>query len=70
MKTFTLTDDQVLEIFRQELKCTLDGLLQDYNNRERGSGLAIFDLDRMKDLEEIQQHIDAFKLVFSYYKTS
>jgi hypothetical protein len=67
MKTFTLTDEQVTEIFRQELSSTLEGLLQDYDNRENGSGFAIFDLDRMKDLEEIQQHIDAFKLVLSYY---
>ncbi len=32
-----------------------------------GTGMAIFDTNKKKDIAEIQRHIDAFKTVLKYY---
>jgi hypothetical protein len=36
-------------------------------NRKDDTGMAIFAIDKDKDIEKIKEHIKAFKLLISYY---
>lgn len=57
----------VEEIVKHELYSVLNSLQKDYRDREAGKGIALFHIDRKKDLAEIDKHIRAFKLVLKYY---
>ena len=51
--------------------CSMKGLVEsfeaDLELRKAGTGMAIFDTNKKKDIAEIQRHIDAFKTVLKYY---
>lgn len=49
------------------MKSTLECLEADLKKRKDGTGMAIFEKDKKKDLVLIKKHIDAFKLVLQYY---
>ena len=59
--------DLLEAITAAELKITLKSLQKDYKDRKAGKDIAIFNFDKAKDLAELKQHIDAFKLVGRYY---
>lgn len=62
-----VSSDLLEEIAAEELQRTLKSLQKDYKDRKAGKDIAIFNFDKNKDLAELQQHIDAFKLVGKYY---
>ena len=51
--------------------CSMKGLVEsleaDLELRKAGTGMAIFDKNKKKDIAEIQRHIDAFRTVLKYY---
>ena len=51
-----------------QLQHALKGLDLSYKQRKKNNKIMFFYTDRAKDLAEIKRHIDAFKLVISYYK--
>lgn len=57
----------VEEIVKHELYSVLNSLQKDYRDRKAGVGISIFDLNKDKDLAEIDKHIKAFKLILKYY---
>ena len=57
----------VTDIVRSDLGDVLKTLETDLKQRKKGKQLAIFHVDEKKDIEELQRHIDAFKLVLRYY---
>jgi len=59
--------DLLEAITAAELKITLKSLQKDYRDRKAGKQIYIFDSDKAKDLAELKQHIEAFKLVMKYY---
>jgi hypothetical protein len=61
-------DNRLLEeIAAAELKRTVASLKEDHKKRKAGVKIAIFDLDKAKDMAELKRHIDAFELVLKYY---
>jgi hypothetical protein len=62
-----ISSDLLEEIAAAELQRTLKSLQKDYKDRKAGKDIAIFNFDKAKDLAELKQHIDAFKLVGKYY---
>jgi len=64
---FEINCELLEEITAAELKRTLKSLQQDYKDRKAGKNITIFHLDKAKDVAELKQHIDAFKLVGKYY---
>jgi len=62
-----ISSDLLEEIAAAELQRTLKSLQKDYKDRKAGKDIAIFNFDKAADLAELQQHIDAFKLVGKYY---
>jgi len=61
-------DNSLLEeITAAELKRIVAYLKQDYKKRKAGVKIAIFDMDKAKDVAELKRHIDAFELVLKYY---
>jgi hypothetical protein len=60
--------DLLEEITAAELKRTVASLKEDYKNRKAGVKIAIFDMDKAKDVAELKRHIDAFELVLKYYR--
>jgi hypothetical protein len=65
--TVEVVDEQVDSIIRQELSWHLKIFEEDLAAREDGSGMAIFDTDRKKDIKAIKKHIKAFKLTLDYF---
>jgi hypothetical protein len=57
----------VNDIIRSELKETVKLLKLDLKNVKNRSGIAIFHVDRNKDIAEIKRHIEAFNIVLKYY---
>jgi hypothetical protein len=62
-----ISSDLLEEIAAAELQRTLKSLQKDHKDRKAGKDIAIFNFDKDKDLAELKQHIDAFKLVGRYY---
>ena len=61
-------DNSLLEeIAAAELKRTVASLKEDHKKRKAGVKIAIFDIDKAKDVAELKRHIDAFELVLKYY---
>ena len=54
-------------LVRAELKDDLKSLRADLKRRKRGEGCAIFHMNQVEDVKELQRHIDAFTLVLRYY---
>jgi hypothetical protein len=52
------------------MKSDLENLEVDLENRKAGTGIAVFDTNKKKDIAEIKRHIDAFKTVLKYYGES
>lgn len=64
---FEIDLDLADAITEANLRRILKSLQADYKNRKAGKKIAIFDTDKNRDLAELKQHIDAFKLVGRYY---
>jgi hypothetical protein len=62
-----ISSDLLEEITAAELQRTLKSLQKDAKDRKAGKKISIFSTDKDKDLAELKQHIDAFKLVGRYY---
>ena len=65
--TVELDWDTVDGITTSTMKSLLQSLEVDLENRKAGTGMAIFDTNKKKDIAEIKRHIDAFKTVLKYY---
>ncbi len=69
MATIEVDDVAAEALVIEELKLGIEILELDLIGRlNNPSGLGVFDNDRLKDIIEIQKHIDAFKLVLDWYK--
>ncbi len=69
MTTIEVDDTTVHNIVIEELKSSIEILEIDLIGRlDNQSILGVFDNDRLKDIIEIQKHIDAFKLVLDWYE--
>ena len=62
-----LSVDTVSGIILNDLKETLDSLERDLESRKSGNGFAIFDHDQQTDVKIIEKHVNAVKIVMSYY---
>lgn len=61
-------DNRLLEeIAAAELNRMVASLKEDHKKRKAGKNIAIFDMDKAKDVAELKRHIDAFELVLKYY---
>ena len=67
MVTVKLDYDTVDGIVVDQLIDTLENLKSDLENRKEGRGLAIFEHDKEEDVKIISEHVDAFKVVLSYF---
>ena len=65
--TVELDWDTIDKVATCAMKSVLENLEVDLENRKAGTGMAIFDTNKKKDIAEIQRHIDAFKTVLKYY---
>ena len=59
--------DTIDKVSTCAMKSILESLEYDLENRKAGTGMAIFDTNKKKDVAEIKRHIDAFKTVLKYY---
>lgn len=57
----------VNDIIRSDLSEVLKNLQDDLNRRKKGQQMAIFHVDKKKDIAQLKKHIDALKLVLRYY---
>ena len=55
-------------IVYNSLSDLLDTLETDYASRKQGTGMAIFDTDKDKDIKLLKKHIKAMKLILRYYR--
>jgi hypothetical protein len=55
------------EVVRGDLRSTLENLEHDRKKRKTKDGTAVFDLDQKRDIEILDEHIAAMKLVLRYY---
>jgi len=67
MVTVKLDHDTVDGIVVDQLIDTLENLQDDLEKRKDGSGLAIFEHDPKEDIKVLRDHVDAFKIVLSYF---
>ena len=65
--TVELDWDTMDKITTCSMKGVAESLEDDLEKRKAGTGMAIFDKNKKKDIAEIQRHIDAFKTVLKYY---
>jgi len=65
--TVELDYDTVDNIIVGQLVDTLEHLQEDLELRKTGSGLAIFEHDPKEDVKILREHVDAFKIVLSYF---
>jgi len=65
--TIELDWDTIDGITTCAMKSILENLEVDLENRKAGTGIAVFDTNKKKDIAEIKRHIDAFKTVLKYY---
>jgi len=67
MVTVKLDYETVDGIVVDQLIDTLENLQDDLERRKDGSGLAIFEHDLKEDIKVLRDHVDAFKIVLSYF---
>lgn len=65
--TVELDWDAVDSIVKQELRSLRETLVEDLQKRKKGTGLAIFEVDKTMDVALIKEHIEAFNLILRYY---
>ena len=65
--TFELDWEMMDKIAVAAMKDTFESLKTDLGNRKEGNGMPIFDHDQEKDVAEIEQHVNAFKIVLRYF---
>ncbi len=65
--TFELDWEMMDKIAIAAMKDTFESLKTDLENRKEGNGMPIFDHDQEKDVAEIEQHVNAFKIVLRYF---
>lgn len=65
--TIELDWDTIDRITTCSMKGLVESLEVDLEKRKAGTGMAIFQKDKKKDIAEIKRHIDAFKTVLKYY---
>lgn len=65
--TVELDWDTIDRITTSSIETLVECLEADLQKRKDGTGMAIFDKNKKKDIAEIQRHIDAFKTVLKYY---
>ena len=65
--TIELDWDTIDRITTCSMKGLVESLEDDLEKRKAGTGMAIFDKNKKKDIAEIKRHIDAFKTVLKYY---
>lgn len=65
--TIELDWDTIDRITSSSMKSLVENLKDDLKKRKKGSGMAVFDTDKTKDIAMIQHHIDAFNTVLKYY---
>ena len=65
--TIELDWDTIDRITTCSMETLVECLEADLQKRKDGTGMAIGDKNKKKDIAEIQRHIDAFKTVLKYY---
>ena len=65
--TVELDYDAVDSIVKQELRSLRETLKEDLQKRKKGTGIAIFEVDKTTDVGLIKEHIEAFNLILRYY---
>jgi hypothetical protein len=65
--TVELDYDAVDSIVKQELRSLRETLVEDLQKRKKGTGIAIFEVDKTMDVALIKEHIEAFNLILRYY---
>ena len=65
--TVELDWDTVDGIVKQELLSMRENLTEDLRKRKAGEGVAIFEVNKKKDIAIIKDHIDAFNTILRYY---
>lgn len=65
--TVELDYDAVDSIVKQELRSLRETLKEDLQKRKKGTGMAIFEVDKTTDVALIKEHIEAFNLILRYY---
>ena len=65
--TVEIDYEQADKLVTANLKSLLECLENDYELRKNGEGMAIFEIDKDKDLKLLKKHIKAFKTVIKYY---
>ncbi len=69
MASIEIDDDLADSIVIEQLKSAIDILEIDLIGRlNNQSILGVFHNDRLKDIIEIQKHLDAFNMVLNYYE--
>jgi len=63
----TICDDDADKITVANLQETLENLQQDLSRRKNNKGYAIFELDKEKDIVEINKRINAINLIIDYF---
>jgi len=65
--TVELDWDTVDGIVKKELLSTRNLLKEDLQKRKDGTGMAIFEKDKKKDIALMKDHIEAFETILRYY---
>ena len=65
--TVELDWDTIDKITTCSMKSLVESLEADLEKRKEDTGMAIFETDKESDIALIEKHIEAFKLVLSYY---
>jgi hypothetical protein len=65
--TIELDWDTIDRITTSSMKSILENLEKDLEARKDDSGMAIFVLEKEKDIALLEKHIEAFKLVLKYF---
>ena len=65
--TIELDWDTIDKVATCSMKGLVESLEDDLDKRKAGTGMAVFDTNKKKDIAEIKRHIDAFKTVLKYY---
>ena len=63
----TICDDDADKITVSNLQGILENLQQDLSRRKNNKGYAIFELDKEKDIVEINKRINAINLIIDYF---
>ena len=63
----TICDDDADKITVSNLQETLENLQHDLSRREHNKGYAVFELDKEKDIVEINKRINATSIMIDYF---